>query len=230
MRGWIWGLHHLSRFIRKFPATWESSEIPARVLKGLRKLDTLSILARAFKQLRLSAQFAAGYVPHLRLKPTLAVLTAALVSVAGYLGFCLARTPLGGGLVVEPTPSALVVEADNGQVFATRGVFKGAKVSSKDLPSDLARAVIATEDRRFYDHHGLDIRAIIRAALHNVAAGAAREGGSTITQQLVRMTYLSPERTLKRKVQEAMLALWLESQLPKDEILVRYLNSWRLWG
>ena len=225
MRGWIWALHHLSRFIRKFPATWESSEIPARVLKGLPKLDTLSILAHAFKQLRLSAQFAAEYVPHLRLKPTLAVLTAALVSVAGYLGFCLARTPLGGGLVVEPTPSALVVEADNGQVFATRGVFKGAKVSSKDLPSDLARAVIATEDRRFYDHHGLDIRAIIRAALHNVAAGAAREGGSTITQQLVRMTYLSPERTLKRKVQEAMLALWLESQLPKDEILVRYLNT-----
>ena len=65
----------------------------------------------------------------------------------------------------------------------------------------------------------------IRAALHNLAAGAAKEGGSTITQQLVRMTYLSPERTLKRKVQEAMLALWLERQLSKQEILVRYLNT-----
>jgi hypothetical protein len=61
--------------------------------------------------------------------------------------------------------------------------------------------------------------------LHNVAAGAAKEGGSTITQQLVRLTYLSPERAFKRKVQEAMLALWLERQLPKQEILVRYLNA-----
>jgi penicillin-binding protein 1A len=127
--------------------------------------------------------------------------------------------------VVETTPSALIVEADDGQVFATRGVFKGEKVSSSDLPPDLARAVIAIEDRRFYVHHGIDIRSIIRAALHNVAAAGAIEGGSTITQQLVRMTYLSPERTLKRKVQEAMLALWLERQLPKEEILVRYLNT-----
>lgn len=127
--------------------------------------------------------------------------------------------------MVEATPSALVVEGDNGQVFATRGVFKGEKLPSSDLPSDLASAVIAIEDRRFYEHHGLDIRAMMRAALHDVAAGGAREGGSTITQQLVRMTYLSPERTFKRKVQEAMLALWLESHLPKEEILVRYLNT-----
>jgi 1A family penicillin-binding protein len=153
------------------------------------------------------------------------VLTATLVLVVGYLGFCLATLPLGGGLVVEATPSALIVEAENGQVFATRGIFKGEKISSSDLPPDLARAVIAVEDRRFYEHHGLDIRGIMRAALHNVVAAAAREGGSTITQQLVRMTYLSPERTFKRKVQEAMLALWLERHLAKEEILVRYLNT-----
>src|SRR5262249_6780105 len=155
-------------------------------------------------QLQRSANLAAPYVPYLRLKTTLAGLAAGLVLVAGYLGFCLATLPLGGGLVVEPTPSALVVEADNGQVFATRGVFKGEKGSSTNLPPGLGGAVIAMEDRRFYEHHGIDVRGIIRAALHNVAAGAAKEGGSTITQQLVRMTYLSPERTFKRKVQEAM--------------------------
>jgi membrane peptidoglycan carboxypeptidase len=160
-------------------------------------------------------------LPRLRFKPALVGVAAALVFVAGYLFFCLATLPLSGGLVVEPTPSALVVEANDGQVFATRGVFKGEKVASSDLPPNLAHAVIAVEDRRFYQHHGLDFCAIFRAALHDAAAGAAREGGSTITQQLARMTYLSPERTLKRKVQEAMLALWLERQLPKDEILVR---------
>jgi hypothetical protein len=75
------------------------------------------------------------------LKTTLAGLAAGLVLVAGYLGFCLATLPLGGGLVVEPTSSALVVEADNVQVFATRGVFKGEKVSSSDQPPDDRRSL-----------------------------------------------------------------------------------------
>jgi penicillin-binding protein 1A len=219
------GLRNIVCFLRDFPSAWESSEIAPRVLKGWRKLDARASLSSAIEQLSRSVQFAARYIPHLRLKAAPAMLASASVLVAGYLGFCLATLPLGGGLVVEATPSALVVEADNGQVFATRGVFKGEKVSSSDLPPDLAHAVIAIEDRRFYHHHGVDIRAVIRAALHNVAAAGAREGGSTITQQLVRMTYLSPERTLKRKVQEAMLALWLESHLTKEEILVRYLNT-----
>jgi penicillin-binding protein 1A len=225
MRGWTWGLHRLVCLLREVPSTWKSCQIPACVVKELRRLDARLLLTNALEQLRRSARIATRYVPHLRVKPTLAVLLAALVLVAGYLGFCLATLPFGGGLVVETTPSALIVEADDGQVFATRGVFKGEKVSSSDLPPNLARAVIAIEDRRFYAHHGIDIRAIIRAAFHNVAAAGAIEGGSTITQQLVRMTYLSPERTLKRKVQEAMLALWLERQLPKEEILVRYLNT-----
>ena len=93
-----------------------------------------------------------------------------------------------------------------------------------DLPVELARAVVAIEDRRFYEHGGIDLRGMARAAWRNVASDR-REGGSTITQQLARMLYLSPERTIKRKVQEAMLALWLEHHLTKEEILVRYLNT-----
>jgi penicillin-binding protein 1A len=218
-------LERLHRFVRKLPLAWKLPGIPARIWNRTGKSAAQALYARAVEQLRSCARLANQWLPRLRFKPTLVGVAAALVFVAGYLFFCLATLPLSGGLVVEPTPSALVVEANDGQVFATRGVFKGEKLASSDLPPNLAHAVIAIEDRRFYQHHGLDFRAIFRAALHDAAAGAAREGGSTIIQQLARMMYLSPERTLKRKVQEAMLALWLERQLSKDEILVRYLNT-----
>jgi 1A family penicillin-binding protein len=142
-----------------------------------------------------------------------------------YLIYCIATVPSDGGLVIEPTPSALVVEADGGQVFATRGVFKGDKLSSEDVPPHLSRAIIAIEDRHFYDHTGIYLPSLVRAAYRNFLSGSAREGGSTITQQLVRMTYLSQERTIKRKVQEAILTYWIEYQLPKQEILTRYLNT-----
>ncbi len=97
--------------------------------------------------------------------------------------------------------------------------------SAEDVPVDLARAVVAIEDRRFYEHRGIDLLALLRAVYRNLAAGGVREGGSTITQQLARIAYLSPERTLRRKVQEALLAIWLEHRLSKEEILTRYLNS-----
>ena len=164
--------------------------------------------------------------PRLRIEHPVATLSAwVLVLSLGYLVFCITSLPFDGGLVIEPTASALIVEADNGEVFATRGVFKGDKLSAQDVPAHLSRAVIAIEDRRFHEHWGIDLPGLLRAAYRNVAAGSVREGGSTITQQLARITYLSAERTLKRKVQEAMLAVWLEHQLSKEEILAQYLNS-----
>jgi 1A family penicillin-binding protein len=150
--------------------------------------------------------------------------SAVLLLAVGYTLYCIVTLPFDGGYSVETTPSALVVEANDGHAFATRGVFKGEKLSAGDVPPDLARAVIAIEDRRFYEHDGIDLRAILRASWRNLASNRI-EGASTITQQLVRMMYLSPERTLKRKVQEAMLAIWLEIQLSKQEILARYLNT-----
>jgi 1A family penicillin-binding protein len=151
--------------------------------------------------------------------------TAAFLGLVGFLAYAMFTVPLGGGLVVETTPSALVLEADNSQVFATRGVFKGEKLNAGDVPPHLAQAIIAIEDRRFYEHGGIDLRGMLRAALRNLQAGGTREGGSTLTQQLARLMFLSQERTLKRKTQEAMLAVWLEHQLSKEEILVRYLNT-----
>jgi penicillin-binding protein 1A len=140
-----------------------------------------------------------------------------------YVGYCIATIPFAGGLSVQPTPSALVVEANNGQAFATRGIFKGEAISADELPPILASAVIAIEDRRFYQHGGVDLRATIRAAWHDLL-GHRLEGGSTITQQLARLLFLSPEHTFRRKVQEAILAIWLESHLSKRQILARYLN------
>ena len=224
-RARAWASPRLVRFQQELLSTSQLSDARVRLTKALRGFDARSLLTTAIEHLRHGAQFAARHAPHPRLKPTLVVLAALLALVAGYAIYCLATLSIGGGLVIEATPSALVVEADNGQAFATRGVFKGEKLSAGDVPADLARAVIAIEDRRFYQHGGIDVRGIMRAAARNIAAGGAREGASTITQQLVRMTYLSPERTLKRKVQEAMVALWLEHQLSKEEILVRYLNT-----
>ena len=144
---------------------------------------------------------------------------------AGYIVYCVATLPITRGLQIEATQSALTFESAQGEVFAARGVFKGDKLTAADLPAHLAQAIIAIEDRRFYQHDGIDLRGILRAGWRNSQAGAAREGASTITQQLARLMFLSPERSYRRKVQEALLALWLESQLKKEDILLRYLNT-----
>src|SRR5262249_10063015 len=154
-----------------------------------------------------------------------ALLSSIVILPVAYAAYCMATLPENGGLVIEPTPSALIVQAADGQVFATRGVFKGDKLSAQDIPANLSRAIIAIEDRHFYEHRGFYLPSMLRALVRNIRSGAAREGGSTITQQLARMTYLWPERTIKRKVQEAILALWMERRLGKEEILSRYLNT-----
>ena len=118
----------------------------------------------------------------------------------------------------------MIFEAEDGQPLATRSILKGQSISADRIPPLLAAAVTAIEDRRFYQHGGVDFRAIARAAWHDLT-GHQLEGGSTITQQLARRLYLSPERTLTRKVQEVVLAIWLELRFSKNEILARYLNT-----
>jgi 1A family penicillin-binding protein len=161
----------------------------------------------------------------IRVKPVLIALAVAFALLSGLILYSVATLPIAGGLQVEPTQSAVTIESAKGEAFATRGVFKGDKLTAQDLPPHLAQAIIAIEDRRFYQHWGVDIRGILRAGWRNSQAGGAREGGSTITQQLARLMFLSPERTFRRKTQEALLAIWLEGQLTKEEILLRYLNT-----
>jgi penicillin-binding protein 1A len=163
----------------------------------------------------------------MKFRPKYLVASLALAGVLlfGLVLYSVATLPIAGGLQVEPTQSAVTIESAKGEAFATRGVFKSDKLTAQDLPPHLAQAIIAIEDRRFYQHWGVDIRGILRAGWRNSQAGGAREGGSTITQQLARLMFLSPERTFRRKTQEALLAVWLEGQLTKEEILLRYLNT-----
>jgi penicillin-binding protein 1B len=98
-------------------------------------------------------------------------------------------------------------------------------VSFKDLPKDYVNGVLAIEDRQFFEHPGINIRGIVRALWRDVGEGEVQEGGSSITQQLVKNFFLTPERTLKRKLQEMMIALVLETKLSKEEIFQLYAND-----
>ncbi len=118
----------------------------------------------------------------------------------------------------------IVVLAANGEVLAHRGVFQGDQIRLDELPDYVPEAVIAIEDRRFYSHFGVDPIGLIRAAYANMRSGRIVQGGSTITQQLAKNLFLQPERTYKRKLQELVLALWLEYTYSKEEILQLYVN------
>ena len=155
----------------------------------------------------------------------LAAGTAAVLATVGYLGYCAFTIPLSGGLAGRPEAAALVLETSAGKPFATRGIYRGEPVTANALPGNITNAVVAIEDRRFFENPGIDLWGILRAAIHDLVTGSESQGASTITQQLARLTYLSPQRTIRRKVQEAMLALWLEARLGKKEILARYLNA-----
>ena len=95
----------------------------------------------------------------------------------------------------------------------------------EDLPQVLVQAILAIEDRRFFDHAGVDVLAVVRAVIHNSGDNSSGQGGSTITQQLVKNTYLTPERTYKRKYAEAMLSLALERRLSKQDIFALYCSE-----
>ena len=99
------------------------------------------------------------------------------------------------------------------------------QLSFKDVPPVLVHAITSIEDRRFFDHHGLDVFGVARAIMRNAGDERIGQGGSTITQQLVKNTYLTPERTLRRKYAEAMLAFTLERRLSKEDIFALYCNE-----
>jgi len=121
--------------------------------------------------------------------------------------------------------SAIVLVANDGPPIARRGSYKEAPIDVTKLPAYVPGAFVAIEDRRFYSHMGVDPKAIARALGKNAQAGGVSEGGSTITQQLAKNAFLSSDRNLRRKAQEAMIAVYLEARLTKTEILSRYLSS-----
>jgi penicillin-binding protein 1A len=119
---------------------------------------------------------------------------------------------------------AITILAADGTVMARYGEMYGTTVTVAQLPKYVPQAVLATEDSRFYHHFGIDPIGILRAMIVNSVSGHMVQGGSTITQQLAKNLFLTPERTLGRKIQEAMLAIWIERLYTKDQILTGYLN------
>ena len=120
-------------------------------------------------------------------------------------------------------PAALLRTAD-GAALARYGQLYGGAVRFDELPGYFVQAVSAIEDRRFFEHPGIDVWGILRAAVANIRAGKVRQGGSTLTQQLAKNLFLSPERTVRRKIQEAIAALWLEARFSKRQIFEIYIN------
>jgi penicillin-binding protein 1A len=142
----------------------------------------------------------------------------------GVIGFFALTLPDTGELTAAQRKPSITLVASDGSLIATYGDLFGEPLRLKDMPKYLPAAVIATEDRRFYSHFGIDPIGLARAAFANLRAGHVVQGGSTITQQLAKNLFLTPDRTFTRKIQETLLALWLEHKFSKQQILEIYLN------
>ena len=140
------------------------------------------------------------------------------------LAWLIVTAPLSRALEPLDDPALLLLSAE-GHPIARRGAIKEAPVVIGKLDPLTPAAFVAIEDRRFYRHWGIDPRGIGRAMVANISAGGVRQGGSTITQQLAKTSFLNGDRSLKRKAQEVIIAFWLEAWLTKEDILSRYLSS-----
>jgi len=147
-----------------------------------------------------------------------------LIVVAGIIAWYAAHLPPTHTLEVPPRPPNIAILAADGTELANRGDTGGAAVQLKSLPRHVSQALIAIEDRRFHSHFGIDVVGLGRAVFTNLTNRGVHQGGSTLSQQLAKNLFLTPDRTLGRKVQEALLALWLEHNYSKDQILELYLN------
>jgi penicillin-binding protein 1A len=147
-----------------------------------------------------------------------------VIAVGGVVAYYASQLPPIDQLTVPKRPPNIAIMASDGSLLANRGETGGRTVTLKELPPYLPKAFVAIEDRRFYDHFGIDPVGISRAVYRNLAHRGGLQGGSTLTQQLAKNLFLTQERTASRKIQEAILALWLERNYSKDQILELYLN------
>ena len=146
------------------------------------------------------------------------------IGVAGLVGYYASKLPQSTSWAIPQRPPNAKILSTNGTLIANRGVTGGAAMRLDEMSPYIPMAVIAIEDRRYKYHFGFDPIGFTRAMVKNLMAQRLVEGGSTITQQLAKNLFLKPSRTLERKVQELIIALWLENKYDKDEILELYLN------
>ena len=148
-----------------------------------------------------------------------------LIGLGGLFAYHASKLPPIDQLAIPKRPPDVAILAADGTLLANRGETGGRNVSLSELPPYVPKAFIAIEDHRFYDHMGIDPIGITRALVRNLTrSGGPMQGGSTLTQQLAKNLFLTQERTASRKIQEAILALWLERNFTKDQILELYLN------
>ncbi len=146
------------------------------------------------------------------------------LGAAGIVAYYAAQLPPIDQLAIPKRPPNIAIVSEDGTLLANRGDTGGPAIRLAELPPYLPKAFVAIEDRRFYSHGGIDPVGIFRAAFKNLTGRGGMQGGSTLTQQLAKNLFLTQERTFPRKIQEAILALWLERKYSKDQIIELYLN------
>jgi len=146
------------------------------------------------------------------------------IAAAGIVVYYGAKMPAATTWAIPDRAPNIKIVSVEGELIANRGMSGGEAVGLQAMSRYIPEAVVAIEDRRFYSHFGIDPIGLARAMVNNVLGGRFSQGGSTLTQQLAKNLFLTPDRTLERKVQEVLLALWLEHKHSKDQILQMYLN------
>ena len=150
--------------------------------------------------------------------------------VGGYVAYIYMRMPSLDAILHETRPAALTFLDKNGNEIRASGRIMGTPVSVDTLPPHVWQAIVAIEDKRFFEHGPIDLRGITRAVLSNLASKRVAAGGSTITQQTAKNIFLSREKKISRKVQELILSHWLENRFTKNQILDLYMNRVSLVG
>lgn len=153
-----------------------------------------------------------------------------VVLVAGYVGFIYMRMPSLDSILHETRLPTIVFLDDMGQEIRSSNRIMGTPVSTETLPPHVWQSIIAIEDKRFFEHGPIDMRATLRAVFLNLFSGRFAAGGSTITQQTAKNIFLSRDKKISRKVQELILAQWLENRFTKNQILDLYMNRVSLVG
>jgi penicillin-binding protein 1A len=146
-----------------------------------------------------------------------------VIGIGGLVLYYGAQMPAASSWAIPDRPPNMKITAIDGSVIANRGATGGEALALEEMSPYLPQAVMSIEDRRFYSHFGVDPLGLARAFINNLT-GQPIQGGSTLTQQLAKNLFLSPDRTFERKIQEVLLSFWLEHKFTKDQILAMYLN------
>jgi penicillin-binding protein 1A len=201
----------------------EDRVVPATRKRGSGKRKSSARSTKASKGSRRKRRSSFGMVGRLVYWCLVLAIWGGIVA-AGVVVYYGAKMPSATTWAIPDRPPNVRIVSVDGKLIANRGMTGGEAVGLHEMSPYIPQAVMAIEDHRFYSHFGFDPIGLVRAMAGNLMSGRFSQGGSTLTQQLAKNLFLKPDRTIERKVQEALLALWLEQNHTKDQILEMYLN------